>query len=54
MMHLTLKRLEAPGHLEVSWIGGPEHSNRDGVARRCGMWSNRRVDGEGQEMDYGV
>jgi hypothetical protein len=36
MMHLTLKRLEVPGSLEVRWSR---------VGRRYGMWS-RRVDGE--------
>jgi hypothetical protein len=30
MMHLTLKRLEAPGSLEVRWGGGWEHP--------CGDW----------------
>jgi hypothetical protein len=25
MMHLTLKRMEAPGDLEVRWGGGWEH-----------------------------
>jgi hypothetical protein len=38
MTHLTLKRLEAPGSLEVRWGGA-------GVGRRCGMWSSQRVDG---------
>jgi hypothetical protein len=32
MMHLTLKRLEAPGTLEVRWDGGGwEHPHGDGV-----------------------
>jgi hypothetical protein len=42
MMHLTLKRQEAPGSLEVSWGG-----------RRGRMWSCG-VDGGAQEMEYGV
>jgi hypothetical protein len=36
MMHLTLKRLEAPGSLEVSWWG---------VGRKYGMWNSQRVGG---------
>jgi hypothetical protein len=34
MMYLTLRRLEAPGSLEVRWGWG-----------WCGMWSRQRVDG---------
>jgi hypothetical protein len=51
MMHLTLKRLEAPGSLEVRWGGGWGHprGDRGGVGRRCGMWNSRKVDGEGAE-----
>jgi hypothetical protein len=46
MMHLTLKRLEAPGSLEVRWGGGWGHSHGDRVVgRRCGMWNSWRVDG---------
>jgi hypothetical protein len=39
MMHLTLKRLEAPGSLEVRWGG------ERGVGRRYGMWNSWSVDG---------
>jgi hypothetical protein len=47
MKHLTIKRLEAPGSLEVKWSWG-------GMVRRCWMGSSLRVDGEGQEwnMEY--
>ncbi len=46
MMHLTLKRLEAPGSLEVRWGEGWEHPHGDrGFEKRYGMWSIRRVDG---------
>ena len=31
MMHLTLKRPEAPGSLEVRWGGGWGHPRGDGV-----------------------
>jgi hypothetical protein len=30
-MHLTLKRLEAPGSLEVTWGGGLGHPHGDWV-----------------------
>jgi hypothetical protein len=52
MMHLTLKRLKAPGSLEVRWGGAWEISTwRQGVRRRCGMWSSWRVDGGGREWN---
>jgi hypothetical protein len=55
MMHLTLKRLEAPGSLEVRWGGGGIAMWRWGVmGRRCRMWSSWRMEGEGQRMEYGV
>jgi hypothetical protein len=46
MMHLTLKRLEASGSLEVRWGGWWGHPCRDGgrVKRRCGMWNIWKVD----------
>jgi hypothetical protein len=48
MMHLTLKRLEALGSLEVRWGGGGgiRVETGGGVGRRCGMWSSQRVHGE--------
>jgi hypothetical protein len=51
MMHLTLKRLEATGNLEVRWDGGLRASTwrQSGVGRRYGMWNRWRVDGEGRE-----
>jgi hypothetical protein len=50
MMHLTLKRLEAPGSLEVRWGWEWKHprGNR-GLGRRCGMWNSQRV-GRGNKM----
>jgi hypothetical protein len=46
MMHLTLKRLEAPGSLEVRWGGRWGHPRGDRwVGRRCGLWNSRRVSG---------
>jgi hypothetical protein len=54
MMHLTLKRLEAPESLEITW-GGDESIQVDTgvgeVKKRCGMWSSWRVVG-GREMQY--
>jgi hypothetical protein len=46
-MHLTLKRLEAPGSLEVWWGGWWRNPYRDrGTGRRYGMWKSWRVDPE--------
>jgi hypothetical protein len=48
MMHLTLKRQEAPGSLEVRWGRGWGHPRGDRrVGWRCGMWNSQRVDGVG-------
>ena len=56
MMHLTLKRLEAPGSLEVRWGGGWGHPRGDGVGWEgdvgcgaLGAWM-----GVGWGMEYGV
>jgi hypothetical protein len=47
MMHLTLKRLEAPRSLEVRWGEGWEHSRGDrGLGRRYGMWKGQRMEWE--------
>jgi hypothetical protein len=51
MMHLTLKRLEAPGSLEVRW-DGDIHVETGWSRRRCGLWSRQRVGGEGWGMKY--
>jgi hypothetical protein len=41
MMHLTLKRLEVPGSIEVRWGGGMKHPHGVGWGgRRCGMWNS--------------
>ena len=45
MMHLTLKRLEAPGSLVVRWGGGWKHPCKD-REKRYGMWNSQRVDQE--------
>jgi hypothetical protein len=47
MMHLTLKRLEAPGCFEVRWNGEWGHPRGDGggVRRRYVMWKSWWVDG---------
>ena len=48
-MHLTLKRLEAPGSLEVRWDGvGSMYMETwrwGGVGKRCEIWSRLWVDG---------
>jgi hypothetical protein len=43
-MHLTLKRLEAPGSLEVWWGGGWR------VGRRYRMRNSQREDWEGNKI----
>ena len=56
MMHLTLKRLEAPGSLEVRWGGG------GGIHMEMGwggeeVWDVEQSEGGwvgGQGMEYGV
>jgi hypothetical protein len=51
MRHLTLKRLEASGYLEVRWVGGWGHSSGDRVEWGGGVECG--ADG-GVGMDYGV
>jgi hypothetical protein len=48
-MHLTLKRLEAPGSGEV-WWGGMGTLTWRQVVGRCGMWNSWRVDQEGDKV----
>jgi hypothetical protein len=54
MVHLALKRLEAPGSVEVRWSGGWGYPHGDGgVGRKYGMWNTQRVDeggGEGNKI----
>jgi hypothetical protein len=52
MMHLTLKRLEAPESLDIRWDGGWGHPHEDrGLGRRYGMWNSQRVDqGRGNKI----
>jgi hypothetical protein len=53
-MHLTLKRLEAPGSLEIRWDGGWGHPRGDRrVGRRYGMWNSLKVDGGEVGIKYG-
>jgi hypothetical protein len=55
MMHLTLKRLEAPGSLEVRWGREWGHPGGDrGMGRKYGIWNSWRVDLEGWGIKYGV
>jgi hypothetical protein len=53
MMHLTLKRLEAPGSLEARCGRGWAYprGDRGGVGRRCGTCCSRRVDGGSGEWN---
>jgi hypothetical protein len=64
MMHLSLKRLEAPGSLEVMWGGGRGHPRGEGVGGG-GIHVERGWGGEegcrtdkgwmgGWGMEYGV
>jgi hypothetical protein len=53
MMYLTLKRLEAPGSLEVRWSRGVDIHLETGDRGRYGMWCSRRV-GFGGGIKYGV
>jgi hypothetical protein len=43
MIHLTLKRLEAPGSLEFRWGRGWGHPH----GNMGGVWNSQRVDDEG-------
>jgi hypothetical protein len=59
MMHLTLKKLEAPGSLEVRWVG----VGGGGIHVEIGVgwggeevWDVEQLEGGwgGQGMEYGV
>jgi hypothetical protein len=51
MMHLTHKRLEAPGNLEVKYSGELGHPHGDSwVGKRYGMWKSQRMDGGGNKI----
>jgi hypothetical protein len=57
MMHLTFKRLEPPGSLEVRWgrrRGHPRGDRGGGLGRRFGMWNSRRVDRDVVGINYEV
>jgi hypothetical protein len=49
-MHLTLKRLEAPGSGEVSWNGGGGWVILGDRAKRYKMWNSQRMDQEVDEV----
>jgi hypothetical protein len=53
-MYLTLKRLDAPGNLEVRWGGNGDIHVEMGqvVGRRYGMWNSQRMNEGG--IKYGV
>jgi hypothetical protein len=53
MKHLTLKRLEAPGSLEVRWGGGGGIQVEKGDGEE--VWDVEQTEGEGgQGMEYGI
>jgi hypothetical protein len=53
MMHLTLKRLEAPWSLEVRW--GGEWGHPHGDRGREQVWNvEQSKGGQGGEIKYGV
>jgi hypothetical protein len=54
MMHLILKRLEAPGSLEVRWGGRWRHPSEDGMGRWYGMWNNQKIYGDGGNKIWSV
>jgi hypothetical protein len=55
MMHLTLKRLEAPQSLKARQGWGWEHPREDrGFGKRYGMWNSWRVDGGRRQIKYRV
>jgi hypothetical protein len=46
-----LRRLKAPGSLEVRWVWGWGHLQGDReVGRRYGMWKSQRVDWGGTHL----
>ena len=55
MLHLTLKRLEAPGSLEVRWNGGWGHPGGDRVGGEVvwdvEQWESRWGRGEEWNME---
>jgi hypothetical protein len=55
MRHLTLKRLETPGSLEVrcSW-GCVDPCGDRGVGRKYGMWNRQRMDEGGKNKIWSV
>jgi hypothetical protein len=44
MMHLTLKRLETPGNLEVRWGRGWGHSSGNGGGGREKIWDVEQLE----------
>lgn len=45
MLHLTLKRLKAPGSLEVGGVVGGDINGDRGVGKRYEICNSQRVDG---------
>jgi hypothetical protein len=45
MMHLTLRRLEAPRSLEVRWGGGGDIHLETGVGGREEVWDVEQLEG---------
>ena len=56
MMHLTLKRLEAPGSLEVRWGGGRGIHVETGCGEEEEVWDVEQSEGGqgGVGIKYGV
>jgi hypothetical protein len=50
MMHLTLKRLEAPGSLEVWWGGGGNILVETGIQEELWDVKSQTVDQEGDKI----
>jgi hypothetical protein len=56
MMYLTLKRLEAPGSLEVRWAGVGGGIHLEMGWDRGEVWDMEQLEGrwEGHRMEYAV
>jgi hypothetical protein len=52
MMHLNLKRLEAPRSLEVRWDGGGIHMETGWGGKE--VWNVEQSEAGWGEMEYGV
>jgi hypothetical protein len=54
MMHLTLKRLEAPGNLEIRWDGGWGGDIHVETGSREEVWDVKQLEGGWGEIKYRV